>query len=256
MKIRDDFEMIVHKLDRSLEEIRIYPLGDVHVGSREFSLELWNKWKKMVMDDENGFVVLVGDLMDNALRNSKTNIFEATMMPHEQKEWLVTELKPMKDKIIGAVAGNHEYRSMLESGSCPMYDILCKLDLEDLYRPNMAFMKINLGEKNKERQFSYTFVLAHGASRGKVDKFGYAIDGMDVMITGHTHSAESPFPAKIVMDAHNEQVRLVGFTRIVVPSFAKMGGYALKGMYMPQDSGKIPVVILSGKEKKVQVLWT
>ena len=254
--INDDFQMIVHKLPRELDEIRIYPLGDLHVGSREFGHDTWRRWKKMVLEDENGYIVLVGDLMDNGLKNSKTNIYEATMTPREQVEWLVDELGDLKEKIIGAIPGNHEYRTVVETGLCPMYDILCKLNLEHLYRSNMGFVKVNLGEKNKDRQISYTMVLAHGASRAKTEKFGYAIDGMDIMITGHTHTPNSPFPAKIVIDSHNEQIRMVGFTQIVVPSFVKAGGYALKGMYMPQDSTKIPVVILSGKEKKVQVLWT
>ena len=252
--MKDDFELIIHKLPTEQKSINIYPLGDLHIGSQDFNMVHWTKWIDTVKADENSRIVIVGDLVDNGLKNSKTNSYEATMRPREQKEWLVQQLRPVKDKIIGACMGNHEYRSVNDTDSCPLYDVMCKLDIEDLYRENMAFMKINLGYRNKERQHSYSMVLAHGGSRNKVTKFGYAVDGMDILVTGHTHSAESNFPAKIVIDTKNEIVKLVDYTHIVVPSFASYGGYALKGMYMPQGF-KIPIIKISGEKKEVKVEW-
>lgn len=253
--IINDFEMVVHKLSRDLDEVNIYPLGDLHIGSPQFNLPLWKKWKQMVMDDPNGYVVIIGDLVDNGLKTSLTNSYEATMRPMEQKKWLADELKPLKDKILGACRGNHEARSIKVADYCPVYDVMTKLDLEDLYRENMAFLKVNLGAKRKDRQFSYGIVLAHGASNTKVKQFAYSIDGVDLMVTGHTHDPQSHFPRKIVMDMKNEVVYQQDFTRLVVPSFLNTGGYALTAMYLPQ-SNKIPVVKLSGLEKKVSVLWT
>ena len=251
----DDFTMIVHKLDRELEGINIYPIGDLHVGSNDMDVELFEAWRKMVLADENGYVVIIGDMMDNGLRNSKTNVYEATMPPHRQKEWLKKEFAPLKDRILGVVRGNHEERSVRETGDCPLYDVCCKLDIEDLYRPNAVFMKVNLGEKRKDRQWSYTLMLAHGGSKNKVKNFGYAVDGLDIMVAGHVHEASSVFPSKIVLDSHNEQVRHVGFVSLVVPSFARMGGYALQKLYTPQDSDKFPVIHLDGTDKGVSVSW-
>ena len=252
--MKSDLELIVHKLGEDVKGINIYPLGDLHIGSQDFNMAHWKKWIEIVQADPNGKVVIIGDLVDNGLRNSKTLPYDAVMRPREQKKWLAEQLRPIKDKILGACMGNHEYRSVNETDNCPLYDVMAKLDIEDLYRENMTFMKINLGYRNKERQHSYTMVLAHGGSRNKVAKFGYAIDGMDVLVTGHTHSAESNFPSKIVIDSKNEIVKVVDYTHIIVPSFATYGGYALKGMYMPQGF-KIPIVKLSGEKKEVKVEW-
>lgn len=252
--MKKDFELIVHKLDKELEGINIYPLGDLHIGSQDFDMEKWTRWVDMVKKDPVGYVVIIGDLVDNGLKNSKTNSFEATMRPMEQKIWLAKELEPIKHKILGACRGNHEERSINSTDTCPIYDVMAKLNLEDLYRENMGFVKVNLGYKNSERQWSYTLVLAHGASRTKTTRFSYAIDGMDVLVTGHTHSAESNFQSKIVIDSKNEIVKLQDYVHIVVPSFANYGGYALRGMYMPQGF-KIPVIKLSGKEKDVRIEW-
>jgi hypothetical protein len=133
---------------------------------------------------------------------------------------------------------------------------MAKLDLEHLYRENMAFLKVNVGEKTNNKQASYTIVLAHGGSKTKTEKFGYAIDGMDILITGHTHTPTSNFPEKIVIDPRNNVVSLVGYTHVVVNSFHKTGGYGLKNMYLPQDSDRTACIILSGKEKGLDVLWT
>lgn len=251
----DDFVLIKHELDWDIPHINIYPIGDLHIGSASFNTRIFKKWRETVLADPYGYVVMVGDMMDNGLKNSKTNSYEATMQPFEQKQWVKRELEPIAHKILGVVQGNHEYRSNIVADICPLYDIMAKLDLEDLYRPNMAFIKINVGRRTSDRQCSYTLVLTHGASKGKTENFGYAIDGMDVMITGHLHQPISRFPSKIVIDSKNEVVSLKGYTHISVPSFAEMGGYALKGLYLPQDSNKYPVITLSGQAKEVSVSW-
>jgi predicted phosphodiesterase len=253
--IKHDFDLIVHELAPEIGELRLYPLGDLHIGSSDFDEVQWYKWKKMVLEDEFGYVVIVGDLMDNGLKNSKTDAYSATMRPFEQKQWLKRELGDFKHKILGGVRGNHEGRSQIESDDCPMYDVFSKLDIEDLYRENMAFLKLNFGRRNATRQRSYTVVLGHGASKSKTNQFSYAIDGMDVLVTGHTHSGSSDFRSKLVIDKRNNSVSLESFTHIVVPSFQKMGGYALRAMYLPQDHCKIPVIEFDEKEKNVKVTW-
>jgi predicted phosphodiesterase len=253
--IKDDFDLIVHKLDKDLPYINIYPIGDLHIGSKEFNLDAFQRWKKMVMDDEFSKVVIVGDIMDMATKGSKTNIYEATMNPYEQKEWVTNEFRDFKDKILAGIQGNHEYRSNNLLGICPMYDVLAKLDLEDLYRPNMAFMKINLGSRNKDRQVSYTLVMAHGQAKGRTKQFPYAIDGMDVMVTGHFHEPNNAFPSKIVIDSKNEVVTFKPFTHITVPSFTTLGGYTLRGMYLPVDGEKFPVIKLDGSKKYISTHW-
>lgn len=253
--MKNDFELVKVQMAWELEGVNVYPIGDVHFGSKECNMATWLKWKQMVLEDETGKVVIVGDMLENALKNSKGNSYEMAMQPREAKEFLYRELLPIKDRIIGAVQGNHCARSNQLTGDCPLYDVMCRLGIEDVYRENMAFIKLNVGRRKRDRQCSYVFTLAHGASRSKTERFGYSIDGVDVFVTGHTHSPESNFPAKIVVDTSNEVVRVVDYTHLVVPSFHDLGGYALKGLYAPKSTSKFPVIQLSGKEKDVRILW-
>lgn len=253
--MNNDFDLIVEKFGRDVGEVNVYPLGDLHIGSEDFDMEKWRKWKRMVMEDENAVVVTIGDLIDNGLKSSITNVYEQTMRPSEQKRWLAKELMPIKDKIVCAVQGNHEYRTTKTADGCAMYDVMLLMGIEDRYRANAGFVKLALGHKASDRQWSYTFALFYGASKFKTRVMGYAIDGMDVMVTGHDHQPQAYFPAKIVIDSKNESVNMKGFVRLVTSPFVKMGGYGLKAMYEPQDHSKIPVVNLSGKKKEVKVLW-
>ena len=252
--MKKDYDLIVHKFSKDMPYLNLYPIGDMQVGSANFDEEGWHKWKKEVLADDKGYVVIVGDTINNGLKRSKSNVYDEVMRPREQKEWLVRELGSIGDKILGVVRGNHEERSSNETDNCPLYDVMAKLDLESLYRENMAFLKINLGSRTADRQCSYVIGLAHGKSKARTGYFAYMIDGMDVFVTGHIHTPSSTFPAKIVIDSHNETIRRVGFKHIIVPSL-DYGGYQLRDMYNIQDSNVFPIVHLGGERKEVSVTW-
>jgi len=253
----NEFDLIVRRYDKDTPYLNLYPLGDLHVGAREFDHDKWKRWKKMVMDDKHSAIVCIGDLIENGNKRSVgAGVYDQTMSPSEQKRWLMKELLPMKDKILCAVQGNHEDRTKKDSDNCAMYDVMLLLGLEHLYRETSGFVKVGLGEKQHDRQWTYTFALFHGASKFKTRVMGYAIDGIDALITGHIHQGESYFPAKIVVDSKNETVTMRGFTRMVTTPFLKFGGYGAKAMYEPADHTKIPILSLSGKKKEVVVIWT
>ena len=138
-----DLEMIIHKFpDRP--DLRIYPVSDVHFGAAEHMTRAWEQFCQSLMAQENAYVILGGDLINNATRNSVSNVFEETMRPREQKKRMVEMLTPIKEKILCMVSGNHERRSLKDADDDPSYDIACKLDIEHLYRENVAFVKIQI----------------------------------------------------------------------------------------------------------------
>ena len=103
-----DFTLIQSNFE-DLDHLNVYPLGDVHIGSKEFDLELFNQWIETVKNDPNAAVVIIGDVMNMGLRNSKSNVYEETLSPMEQKELCYELLSPIADKIIAGCSGNHEF---------------------------------------------------------------------------------------------------------------------------------------------------
>ena len=246
--MRDDFDMVEFTLPKDVKHAKIYGLADLHLGSHECDLDLFYKWRDEVLNDPNAYVVIVGDLLDWGLKNSKTNIYEATMTPLQQKEFLYELLKPIKHRIIGIVPGNHEYRGNREVGTCPLYDVACRLGIEDVYRPNWCVIKFGLGDK-RGHSVVYGIVLHHGASNNKMTKFCENIDGVNLFISGHTHETMFVPKSKTVMDLRNRQIRVEPYLRVVVPPFQKYGGYGIRGAYTPSAIGQFPHIRLDGTTK-------
>lgn len=209
------------------------------------------------------YLLLCGDLINNATRNSVSNIFEETMRPSQQKKLMAEMLMPLRDRILCAVPGNHEARSGKDADDDPVYDIMAKLDLEDLYRENIAFLKIQIGniDANGTRNPTYTFAVTHGSGGGiltggsvnRAERFGMAIDGVDGIITGHTHKPFVSHPGKIKVDTNNNKVSVKPFHVITCSSWLNYAGYAARKNLLP--STHIPQkILLSGNSKDIKII--
>lgn len=262
-----DFEMIQHKLLGG-HDITVIPISDVHLGSPECMEQEFIKFIQSVADTPNVYLTLGGDLIDNGTRSSVSNPFKATMPPSQQKKEMANILAPVRDRILCFVPGNHERRSGKDADDDPMYDIAAKLDLEHLYRENIAFLKIQLGtpktesgtRNNSAKRPAYTLVVTHGAGGGiytggavnRNERFGYVIDGMDALIIGHTHKPFTTQPGKIYIDPKNNQVSVKPFKVISSTSWTKFGGYAAQKMLLP-TTHCLHTMQLSGRRKEIIV---
>ena len=245
----DDFILINRKYG-DIPHLNIYPLGDVHIGSKEFDYQLFMEWRNMVENDPYAGVVIIGDIMNMGLRNSKSNVYEEKLSPMEQKELCYELLKPIADKIIGGCSGNHEYRSVKEVGSNPLYDVFCRLCIEDRYRESACFIKLTVGKQGRNPN-TYGVVLTHGSSKNKDEKWTYSVEGCDCFISGHTHLGTHQPMGKIRMDLSHNKVKTVGYQHIVVLPFQSYGGYAVRGKYMPNHLGQFQRITFDGASKRV-----
>lgn len=245
----DDFVLIDSKFD-TLDHLNIYPLGDVHLGSKECDLELFKTWVNTVKNDPNGVAVIIGDIMNMGLRNAKSNVYEETLSPLQQKELCFELLSPIADKIIGGCSGNHEYRAVKEVGMNPLYDVFCRMRIEDRYRENICFIKLTVGKHGRNPN-TYGVVLTHGSSKNKDERWTYAVDGCDCFISGHTHLGTHQPLGKIRMDLTHNKVKTVGYQHVVVMPFQNYGGYAVRGKYLPNHLGQFQCITFDGTSKRV-----
>lgn len=256
-----DFELITYAFPER-EDITIIPIADVHLGSKECMEDKFISFINNVAESPNVYLVLAGDLINNATRNGVSNIFEERYRPADQKRMMAKILEPVRDRVLCAVPGNHEGRSGRDADDCPMYDIMCKLDIEDRYRENIAFVKIRCGKVNQDGMRNPTYVLAvvHGTGGGMLtggainrnERFGYVLDGVDCIIAAHTHKPAVTQPAKIKVDPFNNKVSAVPFKVITATSWLEYGGYAAKKMLLPA-SHSLQTVTLRGKHKEIVV---
>lgn len=130
--------MIVKQVD-PIEPIVVYPIADVHYGSIDHQNKEWEAFINHVENTPNVYLLLAGDLINNNTRSSVGSPWDDTVRPREQKTRMVEYLLPLKDRILCCVSGNHERRSLKDADDDPTYDIMTKLDLEDVYRPTPHF---------------------------------------------------------------------------------------------------------------------
>lgn len=262
--MQKEFEMVVHDFN---ETITIFPISDVHYGALEHMNKEWTDFCKMVEQTPNAYVILGGDLVNNSVRTCGfINPYDELVRPREQKKKMVEYLSPISDRILCAVSGNHEARSMKDSDLDITYDIMAKLDIEDLYRQNMCFMKISLGHRKDNSPIqSYTFGVCHGAGGGiytgaavnRNERFGNVIEGLDCLVVGHTHKGTVSKPSKIVIDRRNNCVTMGYYTVISMTSWLNYGGYAMQKMLLPShvaDPQRLKLH-MSQKSKRIEVLW-
>lgn len=256
-----DFEIITHKFE-DRPDITIIPIADVHLGSKECMEQEFISFIETVAETPNLYLVLAGDLINNATRSSVSNIFEERYRPADQKKMMAKILEPVKDRILCAVPGNHEGRSGKDADDCPMYDIMCKLDIEDRFRENIAFVKIHCGKMNADGKKNPTYVLAvvHGNGGGiytggsvnRNERFGYVLDGVDCVISAHSHKPAVTAPSKIKVNPFRNTVSVVPFKVVTATSWLEYGGYAAKKMLLP-SSHSLQTMTLRGRRKEIIV---
>lgn len=257
----NDFEIITRRFPEK-GDITIIPVSDVHLGAREHMQKEWEDFCRRVLEEPNTYLVLGGDLLNNCTRNSVSNIFEETMRPSEQKRVMAKMLEPLRNRILCSVTGNHERRSGKDADDDPTYDIMCKLDIEHLHRENIAFVKIQMGkqEGSGTKNPTYKIAVTHGAGGGmftgasvnRNERFGYTIDGLDMLVVGHSHKPVVTQPYKLVFDCQNNRISQKPFKVVTSGSWLEYGGYAAQKMLLPSGYAK-QWITLCGDHKEILV---
>lgn len=261
----NDLDLIIHQIP---ENTPIYPIADVHLGAMEHAEKEWEEFLKKI-ESENAYVILNGDLLNNGVRSSKfVNPFDEAIRPRDAKKRMVKYLEPIKDRILCVVSGNHERRTFRDDDQDITYDICAKLDIEHLYRENIAYMKLDVGKRKAGPRIRtkqcYAFAVTHGSGGGiytgaavnRNERFGNVIDGLDCLVVGHVHKGFVTKPGKISIDLRNNIVRNTSYTVISCVSWLNYGGYAARGMLLPAQTCDPQRLQLSGgKEKKIITTW-
>lgn len=264
MPMLHDFDLIQHSFPG---DATVYPIADVHLGAVEHAEKEWQDFLKRV-ERENAYLILAGDLLNNSTRGTRfANPFDEVLRPREAKRRMVEYLKPMKERILCVVTGNHERRTLKDSDQDLTYDICSKLDIEHLYRENIAFMCLSCGERTHEAKAkqTYTFAVTHGAGGGiytgaavnRNERFGNIVDGLDCLVTGHVHKGFVSKPSKIVIDPRNRVVSMKHYVVISCVSWLNYGGYAAQKMLLPAHiADPQKVQLLSGwRNKNIITTW-
>lgn len=251
----DDFTPIIHELPG--RTIRVWAVADVHIGAKEARLDDFRSFLSKIAQDEDSYLVLCGDLLNFGVKNSVTNVYEETMPPQAQIDYAAELFEPISDRILGVVGGNHEHRGVKEVGLCPLLQVMTILRKSELYRQNIAFMRVNLANGNTKDH--YALMLTHGKTAYKKKQLSYAVEGVDAIISGHTHDGLVEKPARISFNQRNV-VSMKSIVSLTATSWLDYGGYAARSLLLPKTVCDPQCLVLeytasNNSKGRIRVAW-
>lgn len=234
--------VITRTYPRETEYLTLYPISDSHLGAEECMERELRAYLRRIQDDPSAAVLLAGDLINNGIKSSKTDVYREKYRPEVQKDMMIELLEPIADKIVAGAPGNHEYRTTKESCQDVTKDIFTALQIKDRYSPDAAFVKISLGKKiDNGKPATYSIYLAHGNGGGaalgtgitRQDAYQLAIEGVDISITGHTHKPSKVPSGRLVFDPRNNTISRSNTLIFVCTAWLDYAGYPERAQMRP-----------------------
>lgn len=254
---------VKHTLEKEADSILIHPIGDVHYGAMSHMSDTWQKFVDKIIK-EKSYLIILGDMINNNLISSVGSPYDDVCSPRWQKENMSQMLRPIADRILFVANGNHENRSKKTADSQPLYDICCRLGIEDRYRDDGGILWLKFGEsQHSNLNPVYSFLCFHGSGGGtltgggvnRFENFAYNFDGIDGAVGGHIHKAFQTAPAKIVLNRQNGTIKKQPFFVCSCASWLDYVGYPVQKLMRPSTNADMltKTIRLYTREKKVEL---
>lgn len=269
--IPGELTYFAHKLSSKFKELIILPISDIHYGDPLFSQKHLDRVKDFILSNPNVYAILNGDLCNCALKNSISDIYSATYTPKEQRDYLIDYFMPLKGRILGITAGNHEARiyrdtsidiceDMAKAWGCP-------------YRPDGILLKVTFGSgynRISSQGYTYYIYATHGyggartksAKAVKVERTSSFIHA-DCYVMSHDHTVNIAPDVYLIPENKTHLDKETGFTmgkvravrKMLVKSgaFLKWGGYGESKGYSPVDLEPVIIKLQGTGKPRVKV---
>lgn len=239
------------------EELNLYFLSDAHWEDANSNHKKLLQWREEVLSEENNFVIVNGDIINAATRNSVSDIYSSRSTPDKAMDEIADFLEPISDRILAIIDGNHEGRVNKESGIKPMHRLSRELSIEDMYADDayLIFLSFGMSQGRSSRKMVYTVYGKHGSGGGKkmggkanqLKDMSESIDS-DVYVVSHTH-APIIFPGVFYRcDYRNKKVTPTEKMYVNTNAFLDYGGYGEAKGFAPA-SLRWPIITLNGYER-------
>lgn len=257
----DKMKVIKRDLGKDFKQIKLLCLSDFHIGDELCNLKLIRSVLEEVKNSDNTFIILNGDLIDNATRTSVGSVYQDNgLTPMQQIVMLCDLLEGVKERILCISNGNHELRTMKSDGIDIVRIVARQLGIEDRFSPGWWYLYLSFGMSNKNREITYRITGIHGYGGGR--KNGGKINNLvemsdkviaDLYVMGHTHT---PIMTRnsIFMpdDQHKTLVKLEKYY-LMTNSFLEYGGYGEQYGFTPSTT-EHQEAILDGTKKRIKII--
>lgn len=250
-------------LPSSIETLTIEIFSDLHIGSKRCDMTLIKERIERVKNNPDTYCILLGDLINNSTKTSVGDVYDEPLSPMSQMTTAIELFKPIKDKILGVVSGNHERRTYKQDGIDLIYFMCAELGITERYSysSELLFIRFGIHSTDPRRKMCYTLYMTHGDGQGGrliggkangLQRRGRIVDA-DIVVTGHTHT---PFTFREKMYVVNYQRSIViEREQVFVNASATLDYEEYAELYgMPPSSKISPRVLLDGRKRLIIVM--
>jgi len=195
--------MNILEVTTNLDSIELYGLGDIHLGDINCELDKVKDIINQIKDNPSAKVIIMGDLLNCATKSSVGKaVYDEYMKSDDQWALALELLKPIKDKIVGMLIGNHEFR-LEKEGFNPIKTLCIALDVPYLGYSTMLNVKV----AGKETTVYATHGHGGGSKGSIIGKINKLADVAiaDIYMRGHSHQ----------LVYHRTMIRMVENGRLV-----------------------------------------
>jgi len=183
--------------DFDCEQFTLYPFGDWHLGSKQCDEDFIKQVIEEIATTDNAYWVGMGDLMENALVGSRSDVYTQVIPPEEQMMYICELLEPIKDKALFLIAGNHEARTHRLTGIRSELFISQRLDIPYKQFSCYAFFtpSAKLPNNKRKKLMGFRCYFHHdygggwtpGGKVNKAHKLREITPNADATFSGHFH---------------------------------------------------------------------
>lgn len=222
---------------QSFGDSTFIPAGCLHwpIGEKD----LLRKWVRTVAETPNAFTMLMGDSLDSARTHYRDHVRAYRSDQNSQiqlDEWnkrdvaeLAKELRPIKDKIIGVIRGNHYWE--YADGTNSEQELCRQLGLT--YLGPVGIVRVDFRDKSgKCRHTLVIYGHHHGGSMGGrttggdvagLERSELSFDA-DIYVLSHTHRRHGFKVPKLGITSKGP-ARITEYTRVFIRSGAFLKGF-------------------------------
>ena len=238
-------------------KFQLLVLGDLHIGDELCDIDEIKRVIEYARATRDLYVILNGDLMNNALKTSKSDSYRETMTMAEQQDFLVELLAPIKDKILVMCSGNHEYRTEILTGINPLRYVAAQLGISDKYCDISYTLNLSFGNAFGTKAKNHYLVYGtHGTGGGRrIGGIANALEDMrkiiynaDLYVHSHTHKGVTWLDTCFEMT--NAGIREKTQVFFNSNSFLKYGGYTERFKLPPSSTQTSVLSVRAERVKK------
>jgi len=189
-------------VDTLTDNIYIKPIFDIHIGTKYTNYKMLEWHIDLLKDNPNAYFILGGDMCEFITRKDKRYTEEEispfcygkTDIAKTQIDYFVDMFKPIMNKCIGLIKGNHE-QSIESKYERSIVDTIFDLTgtNNSIYLGSGGFICISIIQSDKTRMYT-KFYVHHGFGSGR--KKGSAVNLLedsfanydaDCILMGHRH---------------------------------------------------------------------